>query len=290
MLALFKILVGVAVPLASFALGLQAPRIERNVLREQRSLILRSLFAILVVVPIATVLFAELFRLPDRVKTGLIFAILAVGIGPPMAFQRMKATDPRARSALLLNLVVMISSIAFVPLAYALYGALAHMELRVRPVQVAELVLTRALIPLALGMAAARFLPRFAGPAARWSALVVKAATALMAVLALVATWRVLLEVGGLVWFACAAVALGGLAIGHAMGGPDRETRGVAAVASAKRFPVLALLLAAQAPDGRQVIPVVLVYIICSFAAVTLYGALTTAAWRPPQGAAGGNR
>lgn len=224
---ILKVAAAAVVVLASFSLGLQAPRFQRSYVREHRALLLRSLLAILVVVPIATVLFAKMFRLPDATKAGLAFSIIAVGIGPLAALSRMKATDPRACYALVLNVGVMILSVAFVPLAYRLYGVLTDTPLRIQPMQVAELVVTRALLPLGLGMAVAAVFPRVCAPAAKWSSLLVNVATGLIAAVALIASWKLLRDVGGATWLACAGVACGAVAIGHLMGGPDRETRGV---------------------------------------------------------------
>jgi BASS family bile acid:Na+ symporter len=91
-------------------------------------------------------------------------------------------------------------------------------------------------------------------------------------VVAIVATWKHLALVGGVGWGVAAAVAVGAVLIGHLLGGPDPESRGVVAAASAMRFPALALVLAAALPRGHLVIPVVIVYVVVAFIATTVYG------------------
>ena len=90
-----------------------------------------------------------------------------------------------------------------------------------------------------------------------------------MLVLALIATGKFLVAVGGVGWLVAAAVAVGAVVIGHVLGGPDPGSRGVVAAASAMRFPALALVLAAALPGGKRVIPVVLVYVAVAFLATT---------------------
>jgi len=65
------------------------------------------------------------------------------------------------------------------------------------------------------------------------------------------------------------------LAVGHIGGRKDPNTRGMLVAFSAMRFPALALLLAHAAPRGRQFTPVILAYVLCTFALVTVYEAVT---------------
>ena len=79
-----------------------------------------------------------------------------------------------------------------------------------------------------------------------------------MIVIALLATWKALLAIGGGAWLTIAAVALLALVIGHLSGGHDREQRSVLAAFSVMRFPALALLIASILPRGRQLLPFIL--------------------------------
>jgi BASS family bile acid:Na+ symporter len=100
----------------------------------------------------------------------------------------------------------------------------------------------------------------------------------LVIVVALAATGRGLLALGGKAWLTCAAIALGAVVIGHALGGPARETRRVLAMFSVMRFPALALLLASVTSQGRELVPVILAYVLSSAVMLGLYGATTSLA------------
>jgi BASS family bile acid:Na+ symporter len=272
----FQIIVGVVIPLASLVTGLRAVTVDPLWLLKRRALLLRSLLAILVVVPVGTVLFLLALHSSPLVNTGLMVSILAVGIGPPAAFKRTGAAEAKVEYEVELNVILLILSIAFIPAAVALLGAYLHLPFRLSPSSVAGLVFTRALIPLAAGVLVARLLPRVAGPLARVGGPIVQIGLLVLVAVAVAATGRSLLELGGRTWAICAAVALGALIVGHLCGGSDRAERRVLASFSAMRFPGLALLIASVSPLRKQVVPVVLAYALCSLVLVALYDAVSS--------------
>ena len=60
---------------------------------------------------------------------------------------------------------MLVISLAFVPIAFAALASLFHRDFHVGVGAVAKVVLGRALIPLLLGLGAARLVPRFAAKA-----------------------------------------------------------------------------------------------------------------------------
>ena len=137
------------------------------------------------------------------------------------------------------------------------------------------MVLGRALIPLLLGLGAARLSPRLAAAAGPWLDRILIAVLFAVVAIALLATWKRLADIGGLGLARSPWPSLSGRSSSvTSLGGPDPESRGVVAAASAMRFPALALVLAAALPQGQRVIPVVLAYVLAAFAATTVYGAI----------------
>jgi BASS family bile acid:Na+ symporter len=279
-LQLFKILVSVVIPLAAFFTGLRASGTEWRWLTERRGLLGRSLLAVLVLVPVGAMLLAEALRLSPTLKAGLAVAIVAVGIGPPAAFKRTQAAQDLVPYEIDLNVLLLLSSVVFMPLVVALHGRLYQHQVRLAPGAVASVVLTRSLIPLALGMMMARLAPRVVGPVVRHGTRVVTAAVVAVVLFAIALVWRALLGVGAAGWLAILAVSAFAVLVGHLMGGPQRGTRGVLAAFSAIRFPALALLLISMVPQGRRLLPVVLAYVIGSTLMVAVYGALMAAGER----------
>jgi BASS family bile acid:Na+ symporter len=270
----FKVLLAVLIPLAAFTTGLQAPRPGREQARLWRrpGALARDLVAVLILVPLWAVAVVLVLPLSPAVRAGLLIAALAVGIGPVAAMKRMGPTTPAAREALDLNLIVLLISLAFVPIAFATAAALYHSDVHISVGAVAKVVLGRALVPLLLGLGAARLWPRFAASAGPVMLKIINVALVVLLLAAVALTWKLLAGVSAIGWLACAAVALGAILIGHLMGGPDPGTRAVVAAASVMRFPALALALASVTRQARQLIPVIVAYVVTSFVLLVVYG------------------
>jgi len=179
-----------------------------------------------------------------------------------------------AREALDLNLIVLVLSLAFVPIAFAALAAAFHSDVQIGVGAVAKVVLGRALVPLLVGLGAARLSPRFASAVGPWLSKILTVSLLVLVLAALALTWKALAGIGGVGWLACALAALGAIVIGHLMGGSDPGTRGVVAAASVMRFPALALALASLTRQGRHLIPVVIAYVLVGFVLLTAYGLL----------------
>ncbi|HLK91938.1 MAG TPA: hypothetical protein VKZ18_18745 [Polyangia bacterium] len=270
----FRWLLLILIPLASFTTGLEAPRPGAKHLWRRPAELIRGLLAVMVFVPLWVLLLVEVMPLPLVVRAGMLIAVLAVGIGPVAGMKKMQGT-PWASDTMDLNLVVLVLSIIFVPLAFAAFAAImgrSNLHLGYWPV--AKVVLGRAFLPLVIGIAVARFSPKFAERTAPRLARILDGALLILLVVALAATWRQLADVGPVGWIACVIAAAGSVLIGHFVGGPSPENRAVDAIAATMRFPALALTLAAAIPNGHRVIPVVVAYVVASLLVVTAYSSL----------------
>jgi BASS family bile acid:Na+ symporter len=298
-----KLLVRVAVPLAAFATGLRAAHADPRWLARHPQLFARALLTILLIVPVGVVAFLQSISATPVLKAGLTMAVIAVGIGPPAFFGRtkgyVKAAAVEDREATRddsisfevgLNVVLLALAIVYLPAFVAVHGAIFHHHLFLSPAAVAKVVLGRALIPLALGVVVGRLAPRVVRPAGKYAGLFVQAVLVLVVVVALIATWRALIGLGGRAWLTCAAVVLGEILLGHALGGPALETRRVLASFSAMRFPALALLLTQLVPRGRELVPVIMAYVLASVVLVGIHGALTSPRHRGEAGQRPGPR
>jgi BASS family bile acid:Na+ symporter len=274
-----KLLVGVTVVLAAFATGLGAAGADPRWLPRRPGLLARSLLTILVVVPVGAVLFLQAVGAPPIVKAGLTVAMVAIGIGPPAAFSRTKgaATDGDSTISyeVALNVLLMSLAIVYIPAFVAVHGMVFHHGLRLSPAPVASLVLLRALLPLFAGVVVARLAPRLVAPVRRYAGYFVQVILLALVALAVVATRRELVGLGGRAWLMAATLALGAILVGHLLGGPELGTRRVLASFGAMRFPALALLLASIAPHGREFLPVILAYVLSSVVLVAIHGAVT---------------
>jgi len=163
-----------------------------------------------------------------------------------------------------------------VPLAFAALAALYHRDVHLGVGAVAKVVLGRALVPLLLGLGAARLWPRFAASVGPGLTKLINVVLAVLVLAAIAITWTHLAGVGLVGWLASAVVAVGAIAIGHFMGGPDPRTRPVVAAASVMRFPALALALASVTRQGQRLIPVIIVYALVAFLMLVGYGLVSS--------------
>lgn len=273
LLAIFGLLAGIAIPLASFAAGLRT--MDPLWLFSRPRLLGRSLVAILIVVPVLAAILVELLS-PGNVyvRAGVMVSILAIGIGPPDIMKRTHAEASSVHYEIGLDVVLLPVAIVFMPLATAVHGAVFGHDLRLSPWEVAKVVLLQVLLPFAAGYAVAKLLPKAVEHIGRYAELFVTVAFAIVDISALIVAWRPLIGLGRAAWLTCAAIALAAILVGHVTGGPTREGKGVLAAYSAIRFPGLALLLVSVTGRRQRLIPVVVAYVITSVVMVGVYRAV----------------
>ena len=277
---ILKLVLGIVIPVASFATGLMAAKADPLWLTKHPRLLLRSLVIILLVVPVGVVLSMELLGTPDVVKAALTIAVISIGIGPPAAFKQARAHQEVVAYEVGLNLTLLALALVYLPLAVAVHGAIFHHTVELGVGQVASVVLLKAFIPMVLGLVAGRLFPKVVAPFAKVAGIVVTVVLLALVVLALIKTRHQLLGLGT-TWLLCLAIVIGEIAVGHIAGRKDLQTRGMLVAFSAMRFPALAVLLVSAAPRGKEFIPVVLAYVLCSFVMVAVYEKLTKRLRKP---------
>jgi len=270
----FRVALAVLIPLASFTTGLRAPRARSGELRlwMRPGQLIRDLLAVLILIPLWVVAVVLVLPLSPAVTGGLLVATLAVGIGPIATMKRMGPTTPAAHEALDLNLVVLLISLVFVPVAFAILAAAFHAKVQIGVGPVAKVVLTRALVPLLLGLGVARLSPRFVAGVGPHLARILNILLAILVLAALVLMWKPLVGIGAAGWLACALAAFGAIVIGHLLGGPAPDSRAVVAAASVMRFPALALALALMTRQGRALLPTIIAYVVAAVVLLAGYG------------------
>src|SRR6266542_2434968 len=216
-----QVLLAVLIPLAAFTTGLRAPRRGPGDVRLWRhpAQLFRDLLAVLILVPLWAIFLVRVVPVSPIVRGGLLIAVLAVGIGPAAGMKRMGPRAVHASEALDLNMIVLVLSMIFVPIGFALVARFFNRDLHVGAGAVAKVVLGRALIPLLLGLGAARLSPRLAEAAGPWLSKIINVILLAVVAIALLVTGKRLADVGGLGWLVAVAVAVGAVVIGHALGG-----------------------------------------------------------------------
>jgi BASS family bile acid:Na+ symporter len=155
-------------------------------------------------------------------------------------------------------------SIVFIPLAVHLIGRFLDKPFAIAPGAVARLALLTVLVPLAAGMAFRAVASSLAERIAKPVGLIAIAVLALGAVAILIAALpEVLALVGNGTIVVIVAFVASGLAVGHLLGGQERNDQIVLAISTACRHPAIALAIAnATYPQEKLVIGAILLYLV----------------------------
>jgi BASS family bile acid:Na+ symporter len=234
-------------------------------------LLVRSVVAVLILVPLIALFIALHMGLEKRAIVGIV--LMGVSPAAPLILWRVSQSHGDTNFAPGIQVIVAVLAVASVPLWLAVLSRMfPNARATVSPWVVAGQVGRAQLIPLALGM----------GVRARWPALAARLArplARLAVILLLVFVVAALaFRAGDLSRLGFAAYAAIGvtlalsLAVGHVLGGPAPQTRTVLAVVCAMRNPGLALLIAELNFQGKGVGRVLLAYALVSLIFLSLYG------------------
>jgi len=266
---LFTLVAAAAIFAVMFDLGLKIAASDYAWAGRHVRSLLKGLFAVLVAVPAMAVIVTDAFGLPRAAMVGIV--LMALSPGAPVALRRSLAAGGEASFAPVLQISVAALAIVSMPLSIAALNEYYAGQAVISPRELARQVFFAQFLPLGLGVLARRFLP---GPAARAEPGVTRAATILLlvlAVLALVDTWHVVIGAGPRAALCVVLITLLALAVGHAMGGPHPQTRTAVAISCAVRNPGLALVVASVNNAPATVTATIVAYLVIAAFTVIPY-------------------
>jgi BASS family bile acid:Na+ symporter len=224
---------------------------DRTYLSCRRRLLVRSLVATLVLQPAFAVWLCYAFALPSAVKLAVLG--LAIAPMPPILPSGLMKVRGSRSFEVALAFVVGVASVVTAPLSLWAFSLLVGPRAQIDFVTVAWMIALNVLFPVAAGFVGRRLSVE---TTVRAVTLLTISATA---VLALVLVALLLRSRPAIPWMigsgsatAVVLLAIVGLGIGHACGGPARKTRRVLAMATATRHPALAIALASAAPPADE--------------------------------------
>ncbi len=245
-----------------FGFGLRATPGDMLYVVRRPSLLGRSLVAMLVIMPIVAIALARAFELRPSVEIALV--ALAISPVPPLLPGREQNAGGDKAYALGLMVIAGLLSIVVVPLAVQLGSGYFRRPFAMHSSAIANLVLKAAILPLVAGMIFRALFPAVAARIAKPVEVVAQVLLVLgvLAVLAATAPAVISLVGNGSILAMAAFVAVG-LAVGHALGGPDGDHRLVLALSTASRHPAIALAIAkSNFPDEPYLGASILLYLL----------------------------
>lgn len=248
MVAALLLILKVTVMALILAIGMDSTLEDLTYLLRRPGLLVRSVLAMYVVVPLVALLFVKLLVLPPGVEVALL--VLAVSAGGLMLPRKLMGVGD---GSYVFSLVVLSSLLAIVtvPAWLALFGPLFGDTTELLPMEVARVIGRVFLLPLVVGMLVHWLIPEISSHMSEKLLKVGGGVLALCILVLLATNGRLILEAGWPALLTLAAMTLVAMIVGHLLGGPDPNNRTVLAISCATRHAGLVVLVAASVPGPR---------------------------------------
>jgi len=258
---LIGLIVQVSMGLIILSVALNATVKDLTYLLRKPGLLIRSLLAMYVIMPLFAIALALLFNLNPIVEAALI--ALALSPVPPVLPRKELKAGGAASYTLGLFAIAAIVSIFYVPLAAEMIGRAFGQDLEVSTSRIAVIVATSVLLALVLGVAIRAWLPSLADKLARPAAIIGTVLLFLALIPILIKMWpEISALIGNYTVVAIIGFVVVGLLVGHLLGGPDPEERTVLALSTATRHPAIAMAILYQAKQHTTVLAAVLLVLL----------------------------
>ncbi len=272
---LIPMAINTSMALIVLGLGLSASFAEATYLLRNPSLLVRSIAAMNVILPVLVALLVTLFKL----DLAILVALGALALSPVPPVLPNKQTKAGGTAAYIVSLLVIAAalSIIVVPLGAWLYTLVFSNAREVPLGPIAAVVFASVVLPLAIGLVIHQLAPDFAQRISRAISVAGSILLVVAFVPVLIGVWPQLVAmVGNGAIIVLALFTVIGIAVGHLLGGPVEDNRTVLALATGTRHPGVALAIAAATfPEERAVLAVVLWHLIIGGIVSAPY-----AAWR----------
>jgi bile acid:Na+ symporter, BASS family len=214
------------------AVGMLSTMKEVTYLWRRPRLLLRSVVAMYILVPLAATIFVTVLPLGHGLKMAIF--VLAISAGAPLLPKKLMGLGS---DEFVLSLVVTASILAIVtvPAWAAALGPLFGRESHLSPLDVATVIAKTFMVPLAAGMVVRWLFPERSEQLAEKVLTVAGLVLAVSAVVLLAMNWELVAKAGWSAILALAGLTVTALAIGHLMGGDEPGEKTALAVSCATR-------------------------------------------------------
>ena len=208
---------------------------------QQPSLLLRSLFSVLIAVP----LFGAIFTLIPGLTVAEKIAIGAMVVcpGAPMIPSKSLKAGGHKKLVASLQFTVCVLAIISVPLMVTILAQFYPNKAWISPLTIAKQIFFAQVLPLGLGVLLNQYLPQLVDELIAPISKVANLLLLLLATALIVVSLEKVLSTPFVAILVMGLIAIASLACGHFLGGPQSDTRTALAYATATRNAGLAVLL-----------------------------------------------
>ncbi len=260
---LLKLAVVGSIVLIVLSIGLSAPPGSIRTGFGQPAAIGRAMLSMFVALPLVALLVTWALPLDPAARVALL--ALAVSPMPPILPMKESKLGGGMDYALAIQVAASVTALVAAPLLILLAVQIFGQRHGFDPVGVSRTILVTIIAPLGAGIGVAALLPALA---ARLAGPIRLVGTVMLAVGLVIIIWKAAPGIRdaatGPTLLAVVLITAAGLALGHALGGPEAGNRHALAVATASRHPGVAIGLA-SATDlvaKQPIVAVVLLYLL----------------------------
>jgi BASS family bile acid:Na+ symporter len=250
--------------------GLKATPDDLLYVVRRPGLLARSLIAMFVVMPLLAIVLTRAFDFRPAVEIALV--ALSISPVPPLLPKREGKAGGLTSYGLGLMALLALFAIVIVPPAVRVLGQMFDRPVAMSPGAVAAVVLTMIIAPLAAGLLVGRLMPalaaRLAGPLAVGATVLLGLGALPLLLAVLPSVWAL---IGDGTILAMVIFIVGGLLVGHLLGGPEPEHATVLALSTACRHPVIALTIAAATYPDEHAGAAIVLYLLLNVIVCILY-------------------
>jgi BASS family bile acid:Na+ symporter len=230
------------------------------------AVLLRALFAAIVLVPLLVALLLWIFDLPPAAATGL--ALLAAAPGAPLTTKRAQIAKADATYVSSLQLTLALLAVVVTPIWLAIFFSVFELTIEaVSPISVASQIALVTFLPVVIGLLLQRFAPKFTDLVRKplnmlANIMFLLLVLTVIVILAVTPELQAMLLLDWTTIGVIVIIAVSALAIGHFLGGRDPAQHGGLATACVARNFGLALYIAGLSEAGTASIPTLAVYLV----------------------------
>jgi BASS family bile acid:Na+ symporter len=261
-IAIIVLTLKISLFLTALGYGLKTTSSDAFYLFRKPGLLLRSILAMNIIMPVIALLIALNFNLPPLVKVALV----AISVSPLAPLFPGKPLKAGGHEAYVIGLMIIASllSLILIPLTLKILGNSLEKPIGISMKVIVITALVSVIVPLILGIAMRYFAPAFTGKIANPVARIAQILLIVSVLPILFKMFPAIIHlVGNGTVLAIAAFSILGMLVGHFLGGPEPTDRSVLALASASRHPAIAITVAsANLADHKLVPAAILLYLL----------------------------
>ncbi|MFD2246468.1 hypothetical protein [Pontibacter ruber] len=261
----------VSVLLLVLGYGLKATVAEAFYLFRHPRKLFRTLLAMNVLMPLFVIMLVSLFHFEPLIRVTL-FA-LAISPVPPLFPGTISKASEHEEYIIGLLVAASLFSFLLIPFSLALLEAVVNRPLHTSLRSIIISILITVVFPMFIGISIRHFAPSFAGriaePVKKTGMVLLLLALLPLVVVMFPSIWQLIGNGTALAFLAFIVV---GSIVGHLLGGPAEQDRGILAVATSSRHPGIAIAIASANLQVHDMVPAaVVLYLLLSILTTILY-------------------